>query len=347
MDPATPDSAPSQAPRAPFESLDVAASRAQLDACNTALIKYVDEADYRNLQWYVSRASLRYALGEHPAGISDDLWLAARCLHGKEAMHLDRVPIEKFLTRRILPVELGLVSGQPALTRDLAEGAGFPLARALANDSEELHRESARLTSFFRRGSCATHQDLAGLGAVVFGGALSAIARGFDDEAALGLNVFADAREPFQHVDAPAPVQPTLRRYDALLLSLALLLREERDRLAQVLQGVAEAHCADLQRKHGDDLLRPTEPHPYLDLSTLAILAVAALRGMDVPLATTGPAAGYAAVFEFFVTCPPREIAPAAGLDEQSRELLRSMGVSEAAITGAEVGPGEEPPADA
>lgn len=335
MDPVTP--APVAAPRAPFEALAVEAARAQVAACDTALIKYVDETDYRNLQWYVSRASLRYALGDEPAPLTDDLWLAARCLHGKEGMHLERVPVEKFLTRRILPVELGLVSGQPALTRDLAEGAGFPLSRVLANDSEDLYREAARLTSFFRRGSCATHQDLAGLGAVVFGGALSAIARGFDDEAALGLNVFAEAREPFQQVEPPAPVAATVRRYDALLLSLACLLRDEADRLAHVLAGIAEAHCNELARKHGDELLRPTEPHPYLDLSTLAILAIAALRGMDVPLETAGPIAGYADIFRFFVTCPPREVTPGAGLDEQSKALLRSMGVSEQTIGEAEV----------
>lgn len=340
MDTTPPASPPAVKTRpAPYESVDAAAVGAQIAVCDTALGKYVDQIDYRNLSWYVSRASLRYVLGVDAAPITDDLWLAARCLQGRESMHLDRIPVEKFLTRRILPIELGLLSGQPAITRDLADGAGFSLPSVIANESEELYKEASRLTTFFRRGSCATHQDLAGLGAVVFGSALSAIARGFDDEAALGLNVFADAREPFQGVAAPEKVAPVLARYDRLLLSLACLLRDERDRLAHLLAEVVDAYATDLANKIGPELTAPTEPHPYLDLSALAILAIAALRGMEVPVPDQGPAAGYGAIFHFFMTSPPREVQPLSGLDEQSKAMLRSMGVSDEAIEGA-----HEPP---
>ncbi|GMV40903.1 MAG: hypothetical protein AMXMBFR64_26190 [Myxococcales bacterium] len=328
-------------PPSPFEDIDGAALRAQVAACDAALGKYVDEIDYRNLSWYVSRACLRYALGGDPAAVTDDLWLAARCLQGRESMHLDRIPVERFLTRRILPIELGLLSGQPAITRDLAEGAGFSVPTVIANESEELFREAGRLTSWFRRGSCATHQDLAGLGAVVFGGALAAISRGFDDEAALGLNLFADAREPFRHVEPPEKVAAVLRRYDGLLLSLACLLRNEPDRLAHVLAGVVEGYCADLRHKLGAELLTPTEPHHYLDLSSLAILAIAALRRMEVPVSSDGPVGGYAAIYRFFMTSPPREAQPLSGLDEQSKALLRSMGVSDETIDGAQEPPPE------
>ena len=335
-------SSDSEGKKTRLEGLNESTLRTRLAECDEALRKYVDEIFYGNLNWYVSRASLRYALGLPPADIADDLYLAARCIHLRGSMHLDRNAPEKFMTRRLLPVELALVSGQPAITTDIASEVGFSLSELLANTSEELHKEASRLTSYFRRGSCASHQDLAGLGAVTYAGALAAIARGFDDEAALGLKMFADARVPFANVRAEEPAASVLKRYDGLCLGLVCVLNGELDKLGHVVTAIVTAYLHDLATKLGKELASPSQPPRYLDLSAVAILAVAALRGYEVVLPDEGPLAGYRELYEHFMTAPPREAVQTSGLDEQSKEVLRSMGVSEEAINGPAPEGGEQ-----
>ena len=79
-------------------------------------LKHCDEADYRNLDWYLWRMQLKYAVGDDIVEVVDDAFLAAKCLHDKHAMHLELKPPEMFMTRRITPVELGIISGMPMLT---------------------------------------------------------------------------------------------------------------------------------------------------------------------------------------------------------------------------------------
>lgn len=318
-----------------LSGVDRAALDARLAECEAFFLKHVDELDYRNLDWYLSRASLNFARGEAMGEVADDLFMAARCLHNRHTLHLELRPIEFFLTRRVLPVELGLISGTPLLTLELSATYGMPLMMLMAREApDDVFREANLLTSYFRRGSCANHFELAGLGAVVYAGVLAAIGRGFDDEAILGLNAYAEARAPLQRMPAGG-AERKVRRYDQLCLGLACLLRGEYAELGQILEQVVKDYEQDLRAKTGEvDYFAPSQgPAPrYLDTATVALLAAVALRGQEVPLGEAAEMAGYREMMQVFLTVPEREIE-GPELDAEARQLLTQMGMDPDQLT--------------
>lgn len=310
-----------------IEGVDSATLSARIDECDEHFRKHVDEVDYRNWEWFLWRANYKFAAGSPMVEVADDLFMAARCLHNRHTLHLDLRPAEMFLSRRLIPVELGLVSGQPTLTMELAATYGVPLMMLMARSaSDELFNEAKLLTIYFRRGSCINHQDCAGFAALTYGGCLAAIGRGFDDEAALALNTFAEAREAF---DTPPPegVERMFRRYDQLCLALVCLLRGEWEELAGVLAQLADQYLEDLHVKLGDEeFSRPTTGQRYFDSSIAALLAIAALRNVAVDLPESGAIAAYRELVEVFTTAPEREIIEPE-LDLEARRLLAQMGM--------------------
>jgi len=191
----------------------------------------------------------------------------------------------------------------------------------------ELHKEAGLLTSFFRRGSCGNHRDLAGLGALVYAGAISAMGRGFDDEAMLGLTVFHNARRPFLELEPDDRVKPLLARYDGLCMALICLIQGQFDALGQVLTMVVDQYVFDQQRKAGKRFAKPDSSVRYLDTAVVAILAMAALRQVAVELPETGIISHYRGFVEVFTTTPVREEEPPPELDPASRRMLRDMGL--------------------
>lgn len=290
--------------------------------------KHLDELDYRNLEWYIWRANLKYLRGNPAVEIVDDLFMAARCVHKHADLHLGKHPAERFLTRRVIPVELGLISGVPMITLELASRIGLPLMMLLADDGGlELHREASLLTRYFKRGSCTSHQDVAGLGALVYAGSIAAIARGFDDEAALGLNIFSEARAPFAKLEAKPAELPFFRRYDLLNLGLVCLIQGDNEGLTDVLTSLAENYTADLQARLGEAYFEPRGPQRYFDLSVVAFLASSVLRNAPLELPETGAIAPYRAFVEAFTTAPQREIEAAQELTATDRMMLKAAGI--------------------
>lgn len=295
------------------------------DVCDY-LTRHVDEIDYRNLDAYLNRAHLGFAMGGPVRGVADDLYLAARTLHNRQDLHLSRHTPQKFLTRRVLPVELGLMSGQPLVTQEMAIHYGLPFTLLLAEEApDEVFREACLLTTWFRRGSCTSHKDLAGLAGLCYAGALAAIGRGFDDEAVLALATFREASKPFEKLPA-GPVAPTLRRYDMLCGALTALLSGQYEVLGEVMGELIAAWDEDQRAKLGAAYTAPTQPQRWLDTGAAAILAMAALRQVAVPLPATGPAAPYRDLVVFFTTAPAR-IMEAPELDATTRAMLVRAGL--------------------
>ncbi len=320
-----------ETPSPRLDGFDQTAIAARLDACAEHFLVHVDELDYRNFEPYVTRASFRFVAGSPIIDVVDDLFLAARCLHERSDLHLSRLPNERFLSRRVIPVELAIISGQPVVIQEMAEHYGLPLILLLAQSApDQIFKEAILLTSFFRRGSCTVHQDLAGLGAIVYAGAIAAIARGFDDEAVLALNLYADARGAFDGLD-PGPAGPVLKRYDRLNLALACLLRGEWDELAHHLADLAETYIVDLKAKLGEAFTAPESPQRYIDLSVITLLALAALRQVALPLPEEGIIARYQEFVVSFTTSAPRELEQAT-LSIEDRQLLRQVGMDPDAV---------------
>ena len=194
---------------------------------------------------------LRFAAGDDVYEVVDDAFMAARCLHERHAMHLELKPPEMFMTRRIMPVELGIISGMPMLTLEFSATYGLPLMMVLGGTApEDLMSEANLMTSYFRRGFCADFAELTGLSAVIYAGVIAAIGRGFDDEATLGINTYAKARDSLRGMP-PASLLPKIKRYDALITALACLCAGNIEMIGDVLAPEAEAFEADQRRRGG------------------------------------------------------------------------------------------------
>ncbi|PJB46010.1 MAG: hypothetical protein CO108_06420 [Deltaproteobacteria bacterium CG_4_9_14_3_um_filter_63_12] len=309
-----------------IEDVDPEAIKVRFAESEEFFALHVDELDYRNYEGYVARANLRWLAGEPIVGVIDDIFLAARCLHKEASLHLARHPNERFLTRRVLPVELGIISGQPLVILEMSMRFGLPLTLLLARSApDDVFREANLLTRYFMRGSCLSTQDLAGLGALVYAGTIAAIGRGFDDEAVLALNLFAEAREPFQRALKSEP-HPTLERYDHLCLVLANVLSGDFEQVGDLLGDLASKYDADLRAKLGEGFKDPKNTQRYFDLSIVAILALCALRQIGVVLPESGAIAEYQDFVTAFTTDAPRPLEEAK-LDYKDRMLLKEMGM--------------------
>ena len=327
------------APRgaARMAGVDLAAIDARLKECAEFFPKHCDEADYRNLDWYQWRMQLRFAAGDDVYEVVDDAFMAARCLHERHAMHLELKPPEMFMTRRIMPVELGIISGMPMLTLEFSATYGLPLMMVLGGTApEDLMSEANLMTSYFRRGFCADFAELTGLSAVIYAGVIAAIGRGFDDEATLGINTYAKARDSLRGMP-PASLLPKIKRYDALITALACLCAGNIEMIGDVLAPEAEAFEADQRRRGGEAYLSPSKmPVPkYFDTAILTILALIVLRGETIVLPETGAIAAYRDFVRGLTEIPERRIE-VPGLDEESRRILQEAGIDPDNIGGNE-----------
>ncbi|MBR4985981.1 MAG: hypothetical protein IKY83_09610 [Proteobacteria bacterium] len=308
--------------------VDCAAIDDRLAECAEYFLKHCDETDYRNLDWYLWRMQLRYAAGDDIFEVVDDAFLAARCLHDKSAMHLELKPPEMFMTRRITPVELGILSGMPMLTLEFAATYGLPLMMVIGHTApEEIMNEANIMTSYFRRDFCVDYYELAGLSAVIYAGVIAAIGRGFDDEAAIALNIYARARDSVRG-EPPAALLPKLKRYDALNTALACLCSGNFEAIGEVLAPAADAFLQDQIKRSGDSFLTPGKmpPPKYFDTSILTVIALAALRQTIIDLPDTGAIAAYKDFIRGLTEMPERRIE-IPGLDEETRRILEEAGV--------------------
>ncbi|MCL2325160.1 MAG: hypothetical protein FWC40_01450 [Proteobacteria bacterium] len=318
--------------------MDVAAVDARLQDCADFFLKHVDETDYRNLDWYLQRSQLRFSVGDDIYDVIDDMFMAARCLHERHAMHLELKPPEMFLTRRILPVELGIISGMPMLMLEFSATYGLPLMMVMGQTApEDIMGEANLMTSYFRRGFCADFYELAGLAAVIYAGVLAAIGRGFEDEATIGLSTYAKARDSLRGAP-PASILPKIKRYDALNTALACLCNGSFHLIGEMLSSVAEDFLADQMGRAGSGYCSPDKmPVPkYYDASILSVLALAALRGEALVLPGSGAIAGYSDFIRGLVEMPERRIE-VPGLDEEARQILLQAGVDPDQLQGSHV----------
>lgn len=305
-------------PRLP--GLDGAALSRLLEELEEEVIRYVDTLDLRHAGAFAMRAHVRFAAGAPPDEVLDDLWMASRCLISDPAMHLARTPPERLLTRRISPIEVALLGGQPELAARLAGALGLPLAAGLAGVADEALMEELGILSPGLVGKPLTRPEhLMGLAAAVWAGALSAAARGFEDEALMALSLLARAR-----YDGPLEPQhrAVMMRYGGLCEGLLEILRpDERD-----LEGII---ADQLERFTAQLLAAPAQagPRRFMDTGALSLVALALLAGR-----TLGP-------------MPPRpDITPLA---MAYTELLEAMteGLERRAVEAPSEAPSETPEA--
>ena len=229
---------------------------------------------------FVARAHLRFAAGWDPGDVVTDLWYASRCYGIDPGQHLARHAYEQLLTRRIVPVECGILGGQVDLCKRLAAAYGLPLVTALGGlATPELASELSTLSPALR-GQPITHpQQLLGLAAAVYAAALASAARGYADEVKIAIQTLNKAA--FRGTLDPVQKQ-IFERYVGLCEGLAELVAPGGRDLSKLLGDVVATYTNYVRGQLGDAWLTPTGPTRYVDTGVLAVLGMALLTGYEL-----------------------------------------------------------------
>ena len=281
----------------------------------------MDETDYRLFEDYLVRAQLRYGAGFAAHEVLDDLWSAARCVRFREELHLARVPVERFRLRRIQPLEVAILGGEQRLARQVAEGFGLPISTLAADMAPQALKDEIRYLTRYFDGRLRDAMDLAGLAAAMYVGALSALVRGFDDEAMLAVRIFRQALKT-------SGMDPQENPHTARYLRLLTLVRDfAQGDAQQLVGGMAEMVAAvepTLRAGMDEDQWRKPPGAPaYLDLSPLTFMALATYREWELPLDELPETLGlHRDMFDTLGTPIERDTSEA---DEEARQQVQQV----------------------
>lgn len=265
-------------PRIPGLSMQAAVK--VLEELDGKVSRYVGELDLRYAQDYIDRAHMRYAVGWDAAGVLDDFWMASRCLASDFKLFLSRHPAEQLLTRRISPVEAGVLSGQIDLAKRLAAGYGLPVLTAQAGLGGESLKKEMNILSPGLLGQPISHpQHLLGLAAAVYAGALASAVRGYADEVLLTVKSLADVAFRGELSEGHKGV---MARYSGLCEIILELTRPAGRNLPAMLSDQIERYTSRLKNNLGTVYLKPQMPVRYLDTSALSLMALASLTERDL-----------------------------------------------------------------
>ncbi len=242
----------------------------------------MDDTDYRLFEDYMVRAQLRYGAGFAAHEVLDDLWSAGRCIRFREDLHLARVPVERFRVRRVQPLEVSILGGERRLARQVAEGFGLPIGPLAADMAPQALKDEVRYLTRYFDGRLRDEMDLAGLAAAMYVGALSALVRGFDDEAMLAVRIFRQAL----HTSGMDPkANPHTWRYLRLLRLVRHFTQGDEEQLVRgVGELVLEVEPTLRAGMDEEQWRKPPGAPSYLDLSPFAFVALATYREWDLPL---------------------------------------------------------------
>jgi len=322
------------------------------------LLTYADEIDIRNVGPFVERAQVRFALGFPPNEVIDDLWMASRCIDGRAELYFLKHPIERLRTRRIEPLELGLLGGQTSVMLKIAEDFGFPIMPVLAHTApQEVRNEAAHCSTFFSIERLEGLRDLVGLAAAVYSASLAAIVRGVDDEANLALDVLRDAARAYGATGGPDE-PAALVRYLRLNRALRLLVERQGDELPRLVGEIVAGHHETLAQAAAADPARwakPAHAPSWLDTSTASILGLAVLKAVPFDAAALPPeAAAYRELYDAMGAVDrseeEAEQRAAAQLEfERAVHALEDTGLIERSTVAApaqgDAAPSQDPPA--
>lgn len=229
---------------------------------------------------FVARAHLRFAAGWDPAEVVNDFWFASRCYGIDPGQHLARFAYEQLLTRRIVPVECGILGGQVDLCKRLAAAYGLPLVTALGGlATPELAAELKTLSPALRGQPIMHPQHLLGLAAAVYAAALGSAARGYADEVKVALQTLNKAAFRGELDDTQKAV---FRRYVGLCEALAELVAPSGRDLGKLLGDVIATYTGYMRGQLGEAWLTPKGPTRYVDTGVLAVLGMSLLTGYEL-----------------------------------------------------------------
>ncbi|MGM0576337.1 MAG: hypothetical protein ACQEXJ_11455 [Myxococcota bacterium] len=265
------------------------------------ITRWLDPAHHTLLPVYLGRADVRHALGEPPEAVLGELAGAGRCWAAHASLYLERWPVHRLRSRRMVPLELAVILGQPALLAAAREIVAVdPMMLLAGTEPAEITEE---LHALLGGPLDAPPEDETGVAArlgILWWAALSALVRGQRE----GLDVVvAHAKELSEAVrHRPQARRGGLARLVALHAGLGALSGGRRDdwlratlRHARLWADETDARLAAATSEEGPCA-------GALDLGAIALVAAAAAFDAE-PLqalrtaadAPYGPAlAGYA-----------------------------------------------------
>ena len=269
------------------QGLDVEAAACLLEDLGRK-VEYADEKlEPAYAGAFVARAHLRFAAGWALDDVVSDLWYAGRCYGIDPALHLARHQYEQLLTRRIVPVECGILGGQVDLCKRIAAAYGLPLVTALGGMARvELAAELKTISPALTGKPISHPQHLLGLVAGVYAAALGSAARGYADEVVVALGVIDKVTFRGELSETQKMV---LQRYTGLCEAMAVLVGKSRGKLPEILGNAIAVYEKYMSSQLSEAWRCPTAPVRYMDTGVLAVLGLVLLSDFDMG---TFPAAG-------------------------------------------------------
>jgi hypothetical protein len=257
-------------------SSDPDIARAWLDRTAAEMARFVSPTVHTFLPLYLGRADVRFALGDPPAEIVAELLGAARCWSDNAALYLHSLPLNRLRSRRLTPLELALITGDPAVVAALRDSVATDAMSVMAHtEADALAREIHTVAGGPIAEPPADRMGVAGRLGLLYWLALGAVLRG--ERAA-----FEATRLLAEPLLDGLPDQGPLARLAALHAALAAVSAGDTTACAAAIarhSGLHDAEASARAAAAGPD----DPPHPgAIDLSGLATAQIAAAFGLDV-----------------------------------------------------------------
>lgn len=236
------------------------------------LTRYIDETHRSYLELYLGRAHARHVLEEPAEAVVRELWLAARTLHEHAELNLAKWPPQRIKSRRILPMELALVTGDEDLVDHMADRVGMDLMPLLAGVARAVVAEEVQtLTSWFATRRMTDPTDLPGTLAVLYCTALTAILT--EESESLRLSSASATAVTEEAAPMIRKVTPGLGRLIAVHRGIEAITGHAEGPFIEALAGHGRQHLRGLASVDPELAERG---EGQLDISTLALLAIGA-----------------------------------------------------------------------
>lgn len=266
---------------APNVTWDEAAIRAWLAASDDELKVYVSETHMSYLTLYLGRANARHVLGEPPDAVLRELWLAARIYAEQGGVFLAKWPPEQLRRRRLLPLELALLAGDPKVLEQISLLFGLDVMSLMAGtESDDVLAEVAGMTRYFEARGIDDRGALAGTLAVLYWLALSAVAAAELENLQAVRTVIARVMKDHPHLARPR--EGGLGRMLWLADAALALEHGGEDLLVAAIGHHHLLHAQELVRRAADEPEVARTGDGALDTAMLAMMTLAAARGLDL-----------------------------------------------------------------
>lgn len=160
--------------------IDAAALERYLATTDEELKVFIDPSHMSYLPTYLGRADARHALAVHtdlagfangaaPVAVLRELWLAAQVYRDHGGVFLAKWPPTQVRRRRLEPLEVALVAGDPEVLKGVVKVFGVdPMTIFAGIEPDEVSAELEALTPYFKTERVADPIELAGALAVFY-----------------------------------------------------------------------------------------------------------------------------------------------------------------------------------